>query len=105
PADPVRIEPQALEAAREELLWALSRVAHGANDWLDLETFLTDLGSATPTESSRIYWYSNAWHPEFRLARIKASLRVAPTRRRAAAYKRSRGRGNRCTGLWSRASV
>ncbi len=80
PNEPERIEPASLHRAKEELVWALSRVAHRTGDWLDLETFLIDLGSATAPDASRIYWHNFTWNPDFRLARSKASLGVGPQR-------------------------
>jgi hypothetical protein len=81
--DPVRIEPSALARARELLVWALCRVAHGADDWLDLETFLIDLGSARGEDTSRIYWHGYSWKPDFATARRKDSFPAGPERLRA----------------------
>ncbi len=83
PANPVRIEPAVLERAREQLVWALCRVAHGTDDWLDLETFLTDLGEGLATDASRIYWSNYSWKPNFQLAQNKAGVQDGPRRRLA----------------------
>jgi hypothetical protein len=41
--DPVRIDPSSVRKARELLRWALCRVAHSPEMWLDVETFVRKL--------------------------------------------------------------
>ena len=72
--DPVRIEPGKLHKARELLVWALGRVAHGPAVWLDLESFLTELFRATKESPIDLYWIEFAWHPTFKKARNKNQL-------------------------------
>lgn len=72
--DPVRIEPSGLRKARELLVWALCLVAHGADAWLDLETFLKDLWQATRDDEIDFYWSHYTWHPGFDMARRKNSF-------------------------------
>lgn len=79
----VRIEPPQLHRARELLVWALCRVAHGPDHWLDLETFLVDLWSATGEETINFYWYQYSWQPKFELSREKDRIRADVPRRRA----------------------
>jgi hypothetical protein len=81
--DPVRIEPRNLRTARELVVWALGRVAQGACDWLDLETFLADLWSAAGEESIDFYWHRYSWQPEFKLSRGKDRITAMAARRRA----------------------
>jgi hypothetical protein len=64
----VRIEPGKLYHARELLVWALCRVAHSSNHWLDLEAFLRDLWQATREASISLYCRSLTWNPEFEMA-------------------------------------
>jgi hypothetical protein len=79
----VRIEPRELQTARTLLVWALCRVAHGPNAWLDLETFLADLWAATGEETVNFYWSSYTWMPAFALSRDKARISADAPRRRA----------------------
>lgn len=65
----VRIVPAKLRHARELLAWALSRVAHASNCWLDLEVFLRDLWRATRKAPIDFYCHCFAWDPEFEMAR------------------------------------
>jgi hypothetical protein len=65
----VRIEPGKLSRARELLAWALCRVAHSSNCWLDLEVFLRDLWQATREAPIDFYSGSYAWDPGFEMAR------------------------------------
>jgi hypothetical protein len=81
--DPVRIEPKNLHTARELLAWALSAVAHGPDVWLDLETFLVELWSATDKEGISFYWDHYHWNPHFPLARGKGSIQAIEARQRA----------------------
>ena len=67
----VRIEPAKLAHARELLAWALSRVAHASNCWLDLETFLRDLWCASHKNAIDFYCDGFSWNPEFEMARKK----------------------------------
>lgn len=83
PNDPERIEPQELRTARELLAWALSRVAQGTNEWLDLERFLTDLWAATGEETINFYWSHFSWKPDFAAARGKAKITADKPRRLA----------------------
>lgn len=81
--DASRIEPHALATARELLVWALSRVASAGDDWLDLETFLIDLWSATDEETIDFYWYGYTWKPDFASARNKEEIHDIAPRRQA----------------------
>jgi len=83
PNDPERIEPRELRTARELLAWALSRVAQGTAEWLDLETFLTDLWTATGEETINFYWSHYSWKPDFAAARGKAKITADKPRRLA----------------------
>jgi hypothetical protein len=65
----VRIEPGKLSHARELLAWALCRVAHSSNCWLDLEVFLRDLWRATREAPIDFYGSRYAWDPGFEMAR------------------------------------
>lgn len=65
----VRIEPGKLSYARELLAWALCRVAHSPNYWLDLEVFLRDLWRATREAPIDFYGTRYAWDPGFEMAR------------------------------------
>lgn len=78
-----RIEPKTMLHAREVLVWALCRVAHGSNDWLDLETFLGDLWSATGEDTISFYWHEYAWRPDFASAKAKEAITGDKARRRA----------------------
>jgi hypothetical protein len=81
--EPIRIDPDQLRIARELLVWALCRVAHGDGDWLDLQTFLTELWDATGEEGIHFYWSNYAWQPEFHLTRGKEKLSHKEGRLRA----------------------
>lgn len=83
PDDSERIEPPALHTARELLAWALSRVAQGSAEWLDLETFLTDLWAATGEETINFYWSRYSGKPDFAAARNKAKITADKPRRLA----------------------
>src|SRR5262249_32276587 len=62
--------------------WALGRVAHAADGWLDLEDFLIELWSATG-ERSESYWGRSAWDPGFDAARNKHKISAQKARSRA----------------------
>jgi hypothetical protein len=83
PNDPERIEPRELRTARELLTWGLTRVAQKAGEWLDLETFLTDLWTATGEETSNFYWSHYSWKPDFAAAKDKAKITADKPRRLA----------------------
>jgi hypothetical protein len=78
-----RIEPAEMLHAREVLVWALCRVAHGSNDWLDLETFLGDLWSVTGEDTISFCWHEFAWRPNFASAKAKEHITGDKARRRA----------------------
>ena len=78
--EPVRIEPSDLRKARNLLLWALCRVAHGAAEWLDLETFLKDLWKAIQEDEVTFYWGAYTWDPAFDMAQRKYDLPVGDER-------------------------
>lgn len=78
-----RIELEKMIHAREVLVWALCRVAHGSNDWLDLETFLGDLWSAMGEDTISFYWNEYTWRPNFASAKVKADTTGDKARRRA----------------------
>ena len=82
-SEPVRIEPSHLRQARELLAWALSRVAQGPDDWLDLEVFLNDLWSASGEDGIDFTWRNYTWEPKFAAARNKNTLAAGPERIRA----------------------
>jgi hypothetical protein len=67
--DPVRIDPSSLRKARELLLWALCRVAHSPDMWLDVETFVRDLWQATRRDEINFYWGSYTWAMPTEMAR------------------------------------
>jgi hypothetical protein len=50
---------------RALLAWALSRVAHSPDHWLNLESFLVDLWSVNRDQSPVIYCRATAWQPVF----------------------------------------
>ena len=81
--NPVRIEPAKLRTARELIVWALCRAAHGTGDWLDLETFLADLWTATGQETIDFFWGNYSWDPEFQRARGKNAISADAARRLA----------------------
>ena len=86
PNDPERIDPGELHNARELLAWALSRAAQTAEEWLDLETFLTDLRAATGEEALRFYWSQYSWQPDFAAAHDKVKTAADELRRRTYRY-------------------
>jgi hypothetical protein len=67
-------------AVREMLVWALCQVAHAAEQWLDLETFLVDLWSINTNENPHAYWHQFAWKPDFKQARDAVNPPVGPAR-------------------------
>jgi Helicase conserved C-terminal domain len=81
--EPVRIRPGELLAARELLVWSLCRVAGGTDDWLDLETFLIDLWSATGEDGLSFYWHGYSWNPHFKSSRNKEDIPAGKNRLRA----------------------
>jgi hypothetical protein len=83
PNDPERIDPRELHTARELLAWALGRVAQTADEWLDLETFLSDLWAATGEDAVHFYWSHYSWQPDFAAARGKAKITADKPRRLA----------------------
>jgi hypothetical protein len=83
PREPERIEPRELHAARELLTWALGRVAQTADEWLDLETFLSDLWAVTGEETIHFYWSRYSWQPDYAAARSKAKITEDKPRRLA----------------------
>ncbi len=80
--NPTRIDPDRLRKGRALLAWALTRVAHGDEDWLDLETFLLDLHAASGERGLSFYWHGFAWQPRFAAAAGK-DLGRGPERTRA----------------------
>ena len=66
-----RIDPEGLFTAKELLAWALGRVAHTADQWLDLETFLKDFWHAAYDDSGGFYRSRYTWQPGFEMARRK----------------------------------
>jgi len=78
-----RIEPHALRRARLFVVWALTRVAHGPNHWLDLETFLADLYGAVDEDAIRFYWHGYVWRPRLAGGEGKNELAPGPARSRA----------------------
>jgi Helicase conserved C-terminal domain len=86
PNDPERIDPGKMHTARELLAWALSRAAQTAEEWLDLETFLTDLRSATGEEALRFYWSQYSWQPDFAAAHDEVKIAADELRRRTYRY-------------------
>ena len=72
-----------MQSAREVLAWALCSVAQGKNEWLDLETFLCDLWSATGEDIIQFYWSDYAWSPNFASAKSKHETTGDKSRRRA----------------------
>jgi hypothetical protein len=78
-----RIEPRALQLARQSLGWVLTRVAHCPNHWLDLETFLADLHVAVGEKALRVYWHGYAWQPRLAGGAGKNELPPGPARTRA----------------------
>jgi hypothetical protein len=79
----VRVDPTSLSTARELLAWALSQVAHGPQQWLELETFLADLWSMTSEHTLTFYNVGYAWQPQFSAAQDKDQLPPGPQRERA----------------------
>ncbi len=78
-----RIEPGLMLKVRELIVWALTRVAHGRSDWLDLETFLLDLHAAIGEHGLSLYWHRYAWDPHFATAAGKDKLPAGVERMRA----------------------
>ncbi len=81
--DPERIDPRELHTARELLTWALGRVAQTADEWLDLETFLSDLWTAIGEDAFHFYWSRYSWQPGFAAAQGKAEVSADKPRRLA----------------------
>jgi hypothetical protein len=81
--DPVRIRPAELATARELVTWALNRVAQGLNDWLDLESMLTELWAVQGESTVHFYWHGYTWDPAFAPATNKDKFPVGPERSRA----------------------
>lgn len=81
--NPTRIDPDRLRTARELLVWALTRVAHDGEGWLDLETFVLDLYAATAGRGISLYWDGFAWEPHFAAAAGKDGVERGPERLRA----------------------
>jgi hypothetical protein len=79
----VRIDPHRLATARELVVWALCRVAHGTQDWIDLETFLADLWSIEGEDSLSFYCHTYTWKPVFARARDKMIIKADPDRQLA----------------------
>jgi hypothetical protein len=79
----IRIRPSDLAAARELVVWALSRIAQGPNDWLDLEGMLTDLWAVQGESTHSFYWHGYTWDPAFAPAKNKDSFPAGPVRSRA----------------------
>lgn len=78
------IEPKVVLHAREVLAWALCRVVHGNNDWLDLETFIEDLCSATGEDTINFCCLQEyTWWPKFVSAKAQADTTDDKARRRA----------------------
>jgi len=69
-----RIDPSAMHKARELLVWALTRIAHSRNDWIDLETFLLDLFAVIGEHGLSLYWHRYTWQPRFATAAGKDKL-------------------------------
>lgn len=70
----VRLDPTSLRKARELLIWALCRVAHGPEVWLDVETFVGDLWQSMRHDEFSFYWGYYTWMPHFDMARKKESF-------------------------------
>jgi hypothetical protein len=79
----VRVEPKCMATARELLAWALSQVAHGPNQWLELETFLADFWALTSEHTLSFYHFNYAWLPHLAEAQAKDRLPPGPERQRA----------------------
>ena len=78
-----RIRPDALTDARELVVWALSRIARGEPELLDLETFLSDLHGAAGDDNPDFYWHAYAFRPKLAASEHKEKLPGGPERRRA----------------------
>jgi Helicase conserved C-terminal domain len=76
----VRIQPRMLADAKELIVWALQRVAHGQNDWLDLAAFLDDFWEPVG-DNIDFYWYNFSWQPTLK-ARRKNLANEVQTRKR-----------------------
>lgn len=61
------------------LVWALCRLAHGTEEWFDLETFLGDLWCAAGDDID-FYWGTYSWHPQFKSAGKKDAIPAGPER-------------------------
>ena len=71
------IPAETMHHAREALVWALCRVAHGSNDWLDLETFLADFWSATGEDAILFDWHIHL-ATRFRVRQRRRQLLAIP---------------------------
>lgn len=69
--DPHRMDFDALDRSRGLLAWGLSRLAHGGGGWVDLESFLLDLRTATKELPTYLYVPWAEWEPKFPGARDK----------------------------------
>jgi Helicase conserved C-terminal domain len=72
----LRVDPKSMAAARELLAWALSLVAQGPNQWLELDTFLADFWSLTSEHTFSFYHRNYTWNPN--LAEAQAKDRLPP---------------------------
>jgi hypothetical protein len=80
----LRIDPAALRKARALLAWALTRVAHGPGDWLDLQTFLLDMYDITGERGRSFYWHRYTWRPY--LAGVAGKEKLPSGRERSRAF-------------------
>ncbi len=69
-----RIDPTDMRGAREHLVWALTRVAHGPGEWLDFGTFVRDLFVAAGEHEDWPVDFRYAWHPRLAAAAGTAAL-------------------------------
>ena len=69
-----RIDPSDVRGARERLVWALTRIAHGPGEWLDFGTFLRDLHAAAGEHDDWPIDFRYAWHPHLAAAAGTAGL-------------------------------
>ena len=67
-------------AARELLAWGLCRVAHGAGDWIDLESFLINLWSIQGDETVKAHGGSYSWKPTLSSAGDRVKMESGPQR-------------------------
>ena len=72
-----------MATARELLAWAMSQVAHGPNQWLELETFLADFWSVTNEHTLSFSYLNYAWKPHLAEAQAKDRLPPGPERQRS----------------------